>query len=327
LHARTRHQWPLLCTLSTTLLAASSFAARPALRVQIEPSAPKLPVGVKQGFYVRLDYADGSVAYDYSPQSWRIVSATCGVTVASIDEKGWAQTLAAGHARLEVNYEGHHAATTLTVFDEPPTALELSPPYETVDRGTEFALQVKAQFASSPQSWRWWERDGLVSWTATDVEAGTHVVSIDEHGRARALNSGVAEIAATVAGKRVSTQVMVVEPAADSPRRIVGRKLSPPAVYRACRARLRRLWLPKLRALAGAPVELRGKSTRRRADISFGVRGADAPTIDIYWDPDECDAGGPTTGWSGNFDWRVPRTPLEKLLTFAGYDCLAYPSE
>jgi hypothetical protein len=308
--------------LASLLFSAASFAAEKstvtgiqiAADDQVASGALQLPVGVATSLQVRVSRSDWNIPlYDsyYSrtgPMKWRLAAPD---GVASIDPQGKLTTLGAGQAEIEVSYLGRKATMTLTVIADPPTTLTISPIYQTLDIGTELQLDIKARFDSLQD----WDMKRRVTWSATPE------VSIDASGKVRALSAGIAEITATVAGKVASTQVMVLVPAADSPQR--AKSLSPRGVYRACRARLRRLWLPKLREIAGVAVELRGNAERRSAGVSIDVAGPGDRGIAIFWNPDACE--GPDAGWNGSFDWHNPSTPLDKMLSFAGNDCLSYP--
>jgi hypothetical protein len=287
-------------------------------------------VGVSDTLYVRVKYSDQN-APEYhryhareSPMQWRVLPADDGQEpVLSIDEAGHVTTLAQGRAQIEVRYMGQVASTIVTVFERAPTILEVSPVYTTVELGSELQFAANAQFDGP----REWDRTEVVTWTASQVGSQTHVVSIDQGGMAHALNAGVAEITATLSGKSTSTRVMVVARSRLSPER--AGQLTPPAVYRMCRARLRQVWLPKLRELAAVElreqasvVKLSGKSARRSASLDLQVGGERGPGIEIIWSPDQCE--GPTAWWYSTFDWRAPSTPLEQLLTFAGNDCASY---
>jgi len=91
-----------------------------------------------------------------------------------------------------------------------------------------------------------------------------------------------------------------------------------------CLGRLKKTWLPKLRQLPDARVELKTEQDRTAASIDLRVRDNETErSIHLFWDPDECDAGAPNGGWMPTgFDWKSPQTPLEKLLAEAGNDCL-----
>jgi hypothetical protein len=326
--------WTLPCAVSSALVAGVVLAvaglgqaARPALRVTIEPESAHIPVGVSERFYLRLDYADGRVLYQYEPASLRIVATDRTSNVAAVEPGANLRTFAPGQLQLETDYEGHHATTTVTIFDEPPTEVTLDPHFQTLDRGAHQKFFARAQFASG-QRWKEWQVDGGAGWTATDVEPGTRVASIDERGNVRALHAGMTEISAVVGGKRVTTHLMVVEPAADSPRRFSEKeRMTPPASYRTCRARIERVWLPLLRRAAGGPVDLKGTVQRRRAELRVSVRGNPADAMEVYWDPDECDAAGPPNTGVYSPDWRNPQTMVDRLLLFAGFDCLEYPHQ
>ena len=298
---------------------------------RIEPTSPHLPVGISDWLWVRVKYSDQNAPEHHrysgreSPMQWKVLPASDGrPPVVSIDEEGRVTTLAPGRAQIEVRYMGQIASTILTVFEREPTLLELSPVYTTIELGSELQFAAQAQFDGP----REWDRTQAVSWTATQVGSQTHVVSIDEGGMAHALREGVAEITATLSGKSTSTRVMVVARSRLSPQR--AGQLTPPAVYRTCRARLRQLWLPKLRELAAvelreqaSAIQLSGESARRSASLGLRVGDRGGPGIEIIWSPDQCE--GPTAWWSSTFDWRTPSTPLEQLLTFAGNDCVSYP--
>lgn len=92
-----------------------------------------------------------------------------------------------------------------------------------------------------------------------------------------------------------------------------------------CTSRLRRVWLPQLRLLPGAKVTLKSDQSGTSTDLDLQVQWqGGVRSIHIFWDPDECDAGAPNSGWRPDgFDWRAPSDPLEKLLAAAGNDCLA----
>lgn len=93
-----------------------------------------------------------------------------------------------------------------------------------------------------------------------------------------------------------------------------------------CLGLLKQTWLPKLRQLPGAKVELKTAQAATLASINLLVRveGAER-AIHLFWNPDECDAGGPNGGLRpSGFDWKSPQTPLERLLIDAGNDCLLH---
>lgn len=93
-----------------------------------------------------------------------------------------------------------------------------------------------------------------------------------------------------------------------------------------CLGLLKKTWLPKLRQLPGVRVELNTEQDETAASIDLHVRANETErSIHLFWDPDECDAGGPNGGWMPtDFDGRSPQTPLEKLLAEAGNDCLKF---
>src|SRR5262249_35906212 len=143
-----------------------------------------------------------------SPMVWRLVPAPDGRTVVSLNEDGYLEALAAGRAQIEVAYLGQRATTTVIISDDPPVEGKGSPDYETIDRGGQLQLAVKARFGTSLREWDMKRR---ATWSATDVGPETGVVSVDAEGLVRGRHVGLAELTATVAGVRASTQVMVVE--------------------------------------------------------------------------------------------------------------------
>jgi hypothetical protein len=90
-----------------------------------------------------------------------------------------------------------------------------------------------------------------------------------------------------------------------------------------CVERLHQIWLPRLRRLTGARVAMKSKQRGTNATIDIEVRqGGTLRGIYLFWDPDECDAGAPTGGWTADgFDSHAPATQLERLLTETGDDC------
>jgi hypothetical protein len=326
-----KNGWPLIFVFAAPLFAGTGFAAwKTVIALEgNEAGGLRLPVGVSYRLDVRVDGADGLRRhigyYDASGVEshmvWRVIPAKDRSNVASIDEEGTVTALAAGQAQIEVAYLGQQATMTLTVFDEVPTSVEISPGYQTIDRGSQLQFDVQARFGSG---WTW-DMKRRVVWTATNVGPGTQVASIDPTGQVRGVGVGVAEIAATVSGKRAATQLMVVEPARDSPQRPRAQKLTLTAVYRLCRARMQRLWVPKLRELAGAPIELRGEvdPDHNSAHLGIDVRGAPGQGTEVSWALDRCE--GADRWWDSLFKARGPITPLEKMLTFASNDCLEYP--
>lgn len=76
----------------------------------------------------------------------------------------------------------------------------------------------------------------------------------------------------------------------------------------------------------GARIALQTEQDKTAASIELRVRvDGTERSIYIFWNPDECDAGAPNGGWSPTgFDWKSPQTPLVKMLTDAGNDCLKY---
>lgn len=91
-----------------------------------------------------------------------------------------------------------------------------------------------------------------------------------------------------------------------------------------CTARLRQIWMPKLRQLPAVQIELKSEQTHyTSADMYVRVRQAGILRgIRLFWDPDECDAGAPNGGWiPEGFDWPSPSSRLEHVLADAGNDC------
>jgi hypothetical protein len=90
-----------------------------------------------------------------------------------------------------------------------------------------------------------------------------------------------------------------------------------------CLNRLRTIWLPQLRRLTGAQVEMTTWQSGTTATIDLEVRWDGVVRgIDLFWDPDECDAAQPNGGWRPRaFEWQAPDTKLERLLADAGTDC------
>ena len=200
--------------------------------------------------------------------------------------------------------------------------LNLGKSYPTLDAGSKESFRVTAEFERGG----WKEVMRGVRWTVADVALALQVAVIDQAGQVTGLRPGMAQIQATWMGQTASTMLSVVSPskAAPAPARIPG--FQPKNWRRLCMARLRHIWLPWLRALPKAEVELKNTGDRHSGMITVAVRQrALKREISIHWDPEECDAGTPNSGWTpAGFDWRTPPTQLENILAAAGYDCLDY---
>lgn len=289
--------------------------------VWIQPEGLRLPRGLSERIYARVDFVDGRVEYHYPTTGWSVAPAD-GAPVAAVSDRGEVRALAPGRATLRLAYLGRTAEAPVTVFDEPPTALTLSPSSPTLDLGTELEPAINARFGTDV---KWWDVKAIVRWSVADLGPERGVLIDKVRGRWRAQRVGTAELRAELRGQRAATPVMVVERLRDSPQRLEGRRVPPPGLYRLCMNRLRRLWVPRLRTLTRGAVRLTGGPRRREANIHVTIDGDSGPGIDIFWNPDECDAMGPTSGWRAvGFDWRAPQTPLEQMLVFAGNDCLSY---
>lgn len=313
-----------------TLLPLGSFAAA---HVPSSPNPEPIIVGgqlselhIAQGTDQRVCidaiYSTGAHGLDCRPHDWRITNPDPSHPVASIDATGMVSGLAVGKATISVSYLGRTLSALCTVAAPVLRKLNVGHSYPTIDTGSKESLRVTAEL--EPGGWKEVMRG--VRWTVADVAPALQVAVIDEAGQVTGLHPGMAQIQATWMGQTAATMLSVVSPskAAPAPSRIPG--LKPKTWRHLCMARLRHIWLPRLRALPKAEVE-----TKNTGDSHFGVitvavrQGALVREISIHWDPEECDAGAPNSGWTPTgFDWRTPSTQLENILAAAGYDCLDY---
>lgn len=335
--SQTRSTWrrcwaPLQCTVATllTLLSLGSFAAGGV------PSSPNpeptivggqlselhIPQGTDQRVCVDAVYSTGAHGVDCRPHDWRMTNPDPSHPVASIDATGMVSGLSVGKETITVTYLGRTLSGLCTVSALVPRKLNLGQSYPTIDTGSKESLRVTAEF--EPGGWKEVMRGAR--WTVADVAPALQVAVIDQAGQVTGLHPGMAQIQATWMGQTASTMLSVVSPskAAPAPVRIPG--LQPKTWRHLCMARLRHIWLPRLRALPKAEVALKNTGDRHYGVITVAVRqGALAREIGIHWDPEECDAGAPNSGWTPTgFDWRTPSTQIENILAAAGYDCLGY---
>lgn len=301
-------------------LAGSDPAPGPTIvRGELRPL--QLPIGTEGHACVDIYFSDGAAAMRCDGPDWRMTNPDPAHPVASVDAKGKVSALAAGQATLSVSYRGLTLSAPCTVTDPAVRTLQITTPYPTIDEGSTATFRAAAEY----EKYTFKDVVRGVRWTVTDVEPAKQVAIIDQDGRVRGLRSGMAEIRATYLGHTASTMLSVVAPskASPDPVRILG--LKPRKWRRLCMARLRRIWIPRLRALPEAKVELKDTGDRDFGLIRIAVKQATlAREISIHWS-DDCDAGGPTSGWTPDgFDGRSPSAPVEHILAAAGYDCLAY---
>lgn len=329
---RRRRGVTMRCSVATllTLLALGSFASggerfsptsEPTI-VRGELSELLIPLGTDRRVCIDAIYSNGTHGMDCRDHDWRMTNPDPSHPVASIDATGMVAALSVGKATITVTYLGRTLSALCTVAAPVPTKLNLGHSYPTIDVGSKESFRVTADLERRG----WTEVMRGVNWTVTDVEPALQVAVIDQAGQVTGLHPGMAKIQATWMGQTASTVLSVVSPskAAPAPVRISG--LQPQTWRRLCLARLRSIWLPRLRALPKAEVKVRNIGDRHYGVITVAVRqGALRREISIRWNPEECDAGGPNSGWTpAGFDWRTPSTQLEIILGTAGYDCLEY---
>lgn len=315
----------LLVLLALGSLASGGERVSPSSEPTIvrgELSEFHIPLGTDQRVCIDAIYSSGAHGVDCRERSWRLTNPDPSHPVASIDETGMVAALAVGKATLSVTYLGRTLSTQCIVAAPEVKKLQLGQCYPTIDAGSKESFRVTAELERGA----WKEVMRGVRWTVADVAPARQVAVIDQAGQVTGLHPGMAEIQATWMGQTASTILSVVSSskAAPAPARIPG--LRPKTWRHLCMARLRHVWLPRLRALPKAAVAVRNIGDRHYGVITVAVRqGALEREISIHWDPEECDAGAPNSGWTPTgFDWRSPSTQLEIILSAAGYDCLDY---
>lgn len=288
--------------------------------LRFETRNPSTPLGTTERVCVQVIYSNGEIRVACE-LDWRVTNPDPSHPVAVAEEIG-ITGLSVGQATIMANYQGLTVSALFTVTEPVLKNFTMGPLYPTIREGSIASLSVMAEFASCCPK----PVVRGVRWTVAAVEPATEVAVIDQTGQARGLHPGMAEIRATWMGKTASTMLSVVRPSTDAPEpvRIPGLRLK--TWRRLCMARLRSIWLPRLRALPNAKVELKSTGDRTFVAITVAVRQAAVEReINIHWTPDECDAGGPTGGWTPTgFDWHAPSTQLEHVLAAAGYDCSTY---
>lgn len=301
-------------------LAGPTPAPGPTI-VRGELRALQIPLGTEGHACVDLYFSDKTAAMLCDGPDWRMTNPDPAHPVASVDAKGMVSALAAGQATLSVSYRGLTLSAPCTVTNPAVRTFQITAPYPTIDQGSTETFRVFAEYEE--RSFKEVVRG--VDWTVTDVAPVTQVASIDQSGHARGLHPGMAEIRATYMGHTASTMLSVVAPSKASPDPVRISDLKPRKWRRLCMSRMRRIWIPQLHALPDAKVWIKETGDRIYGQIKVAVRQATvAREITVHW-ADDCDAGGPTSGWTPDgFDWRSPSTPVEHILAAAAYDCLGY---
>ena len=76
--------------------------------VWIQPEGPRLPRGLSERIYARVDFVDGRVEYHYPTTGWSVAPAD-GAPVAAVSDRGEVRALAPGRATLRLAYLGRTA--------------------------------------------------------------------------------------------------------------------------------------------------------------------------------------------------------------------------
>lgn len=184
-------------TLEVTPAAVTSLAVSP-----IDPSIAK---GTEQRFTATATFSDGSVQGVTDLADW-IVTDVMGTGVASIDGTGSAFGEAVGKARIQAEFQGKAAETTLTVNPATVVSLSISPTAATVDKGATAKFSASARLSDGSTQ----DVTALVDWTSTDV-MGTGVASVDASGQAKGQAVGQARISCSYRGKS-ATATLEVKP-------------------------------------------------------------------------------------------------------------------
>ncbi|HBL01827.1 MAG TPA: hypothetical protein DDZ61_04275 [Aeromonas salmonicida] len=183
-------------TKSLTRIDISADTAGNKARAEANPSTP---LGISTQYLAIATYSDNSTADITEQASW----SSADSTIATIDEKGLVKTLKVSSTGISASYQGVTSnISTLTITDAIATKVSIIPPTTRLAKGLTLQLQAIATLSDDTT------RD--VSTQASWQSSNPTVLSVDDKGKATAIEAGDATVTATVQGVTGQTTVSAV---------------------------------------------------------------------------------------------------------------------
>lgn len=184
-------------TKSLTRIDISADTAGNKARADANPSTP---LGISTQYLAIATYSDNSTADITEQASW----SSADSTIATIDEKGLVKTLKVSSTGISASYQGVTSnISTLTITDAIATKVSIIPPTTRLAKG--LTLQLQAIATLSDDTTR--DVSTQASWQSSNPTA----LSVDDKGKATAIEAGDATITATVQGVTGQTTVSAVD--------------------------------------------------------------------------------------------------------------------
>ncbi|WP_454008986.1 beta strand repeat-containing protein [Aeromonas sp. Marseille-Q7275] len=187
---------PAPVTKSLTRIDISADTAGNKARAEANPSTP---LGISTQYLAIATYSDNSTADITEQASW----SSADSTIATIDEKGLVKTLKVSSTGISASYQGVTSnISTLTITDAIATKVSIIPPTTRLAKGLTLQLQAIATLSDDTT------RD--VSTQASWRSSNPTVLSVDDKGKATAIEAGDATVTATVQGVTGQTTISAV---------------------------------------------------------------------------------------------------------------------
>ncbi len=187
---------PAPVTKSLTRIDISADTAGNKARAEANPSTP---LGISTQYLAIATYSDNSTADITEQASW----SSADSTIATIDEKGLVKTLKVSSTGISASYQGVTSnISTLTITDAIATKVSIIPPTTRLAKGLTLQLQAIATLSDDTT------RD--VSTQASWQSSNSTVLSVDDKGKATAIEAGDATVTATVQGVTGQTTISAV---------------------------------------------------------------------------------------------------------------------
>ncbi|MNG93607.1 Bacterial Ig-like domain (group 2) [compost metagenome] len=188
---------PAPVTKSLTRIDISADTAGNKARAEANPSTP---LGISTQYLAIATYSDNSTADITEQASW----SSADSTIATIDEKGLVKTLKVSSTGISASYQGVTSnISTLTITDAIATKVSIIPPTTRLAKGLTLQLQAIATLSDDTT------RD--VSTQASWQSSNPTVLSVDDKGKATAIEAGDATVTATVQGVTGQTTISAVD--------------------------------------------------------------------------------------------------------------------
>lgn len=188
---------PAPVTKSLTRIDISADTAGNKARAEANPSTP---LGISTQYLAIATYSDNSTADITDVASW--ISADS--SIATIDEKGLVRTIKVSSTGISASYQGVTSnISTLTITDAIATKVSIIPPTTKLAKGLTLQLQAIATLSDDTTK----DVSTQASWQSSNPT----VLSVDDQGKATAIEAGDATITATVQGVAGQTTVSAVD--------------------------------------------------------------------------------------------------------------------